>query len=199
MKHVFVETNFVIDVLRPLPTPEAEQLLSLNGSVVTLYLPWCSVTEAKRTLDRVVREDLAFIDNAGRFLGRVMQRAPRPPPAFHANVVAFIDKARVLRRERLYDVPDSVDDLAAKLSIIPPSDEVVKRTMKMFATKSLPPFDEMVLGAVLEKAAELHGRGQGPILFCNRNKNDFTPTTGNELAKAYGDVGIEYRDSFDVS
>jgi hypothetical protein len=58
------------------------------------------------------------------------------------------------------------------------------------------PFDEMVLGAVLEHAAGLHARNVSPLLFCNLNKQDFTPTAGNDLAAAYAAVGLEYRTDF---
>jgi hypothetical protein len=62
MKHVFVETNFLVELVRPFPARAAEQLVARNGADVTLYAPWVSVVEAKRTLDRVINEDLGFGD-----------------------------------------------------------------------------------------------------------------------------------------
>ena len=45
MKHVFVETNFLVYLLRPFPTPEAQALFDRNGVDVTLHVPWCSQAE----------------------------------------------------------------------------------------------------------------------------------------------------------
>lgn len=104
MKHVFVETNFFVDVLRPFPRLEAEQLLARHGADVTLYVPWCSSTEAKRTIDRIVREDLAFVDGAGRFSRRLHGQGRANAPVDLGTVRAFIELARTLRREALFDL-----------------------------------------------------------------------------------------------
>jgi len=43
MKHVFVETNFLVDLLRPFPSKDAEALFARNdGADLRLYIPWCS-------------------------------------------------------------------------------------------------------------------------------------------------------------
>src|SRR5690606_6514825 len=62
MKHVFVETNFLIELLRPFPSKDAERLFARNDGVdLRLYIPWCSQSEAWRTLkDRIIGEDLGF-------------------------------------------------------------------------------------------------------------------------------------------
>lgn len=160
MKHVFVETNLFVDVLRPFPKPEAERLLRRHGADVTLHVPWCSVTEAKRTMERIIREDLGFVDGAGKFSRRLQAQ---PPPGVQLDlrqVRAFIDAARKARRDALFDFAAQVDALAARLAIIEPSAAVVQRTLTLFPIKSLPPFDEMVLGAVLAHAEALHARGE---------------------------------------
>ena len=198
MKHVFVETNFFVDVLRPFPRLEAEQLLARHGADVTLYVPWCSITEAKRTIDRIVREDLAFVDGAGRFSRRLHGQDRAKAPVDLGTVRAFIELARTLRRETLFDFAAKVDTLAARLTVIPPSQAVVQRTLTLFPIKSLPPFDEMVLGAVLAHAAALQADGATGLFFCNLNTKDFEPTTANDLAGAYAGAGLRYLDSFAV-
>jgi hypothetical protein len=139
VKHVFVETNFVINVLRPFPMPTAERLLSRHGSDVELYLPWCSVNEAKRTLDRIIKEDLGFIDGAGKFFRRIMARYGAASPVTPAAVNAFIVLARDERRSAIFEFEVRVDALAAGLTVIPPSAAVVQRTLGLFPIKSLPP------------------------------------------------------------
>lgn len=198
MKHVFVETNFFVDVLRPFPKPEAELLLNRHGVDVTLYVPWCSIVEAKRTIERIIREDLAFADDAGRFSRQLQTQHRGNPPVDLTQVGDFIALARTMRREALFNFVGRVDGLAGQLTLIPPSHAVVQRTLEMFPIKSLPPFDEMVLGAVLAHAETLHARGETELFFCNLNTKDFEPTTGNNLTNAYAASGLRYLDSFRV-
>jgi hypothetical protein len=198
LKHVFVETNFFVDVLRPFPKPDAERLLARHGRDVTLYVPWCSINEAKRTLDAIVRSDLAFIDGAGRFMGQLNASHRGAAPVELTTVRVFINLARDKRRDALSDFEQRVDGLASRLTVIAPSPQVVQRTLSLFPVKSLPPFDEMVLGAVLEHAAGLAATGERDIFFCNLNTRDFRPSSGNDLAKAYAASGVVYLDTFVV-
>ena len=74
---VFVETNFLVDVLRPLPSPEASALLDRHvRGEVQLWLPWCCAAEASRTLTRVIDEDLGFADRMVRFAASEYQKRP---------------------------------------------------------------------------------------------------------------------------
>jgi predicted nucleic acid-binding protein len=72
MKHVFVETNFLIELLRPFPSKDAERLFACNDGVnLRLYIPWCSQSEAWRTLkDRIINEDLGFTTAMMKFAVR---------------------------------------------------------------------------------------------------------------------------------
>jgi hypothetical protein len=78
-----------------------------------LYIPWCSQSEAWRTLkDRIITEDLGFTTAMMKF---------------------------VVRRWLL----------------------------EVFKVKSLKPFDEMVLGAVLSRATELYAANERDLHFCD--------------------------------
>lgn len=198
VKHVFVETNFLIDALRPFPTKDAERLLARHGNDVNLYVPWCSVTEAKRTLDRIIREDLAFVEGSGRFLGRLQKQHQGKAPIDATAVETYLQMARDLRLNALNSLISRVDDLARRVQVISPSTAVVSRTLSVFPVKSLEPFDEMVLGAVLTRAGELHASGITELYFCNLNTSDFKPTSGNKLGTEYAAVGLQYLDSFKV-
>lgn len=71
---VYVETNFVIDLLRPFPKEGATELFDRHrSSELTLLVPWCSLKEAQRTLERVVRSDLGFDDVAGKAWTQIYQ------------------------------------------------------------------------------------------------------------------------------
>lgn len=195
---MFVETNFLIDALRPFPTNDATRLLARHGTDVTLYVPWCSITEAKRTLDRIIKEDLAFVEGSGRFLGRLQREHQGRAPIDATAVETYLQMARDLRRDALTNLISCVDALAARVQVIDPSPAVVSRTLSVFPVKSLQPFDEMVLGAVLTRASELHANGESACYFCNLNKHDFKPTTGNNLGTEYAAIGLQYLDSFRV-
>ena len=91
------------------------------------------------------------------------------------------------------------------MQVIPPSSDVVAETLRVWAVKMLPPFDEMALGTVIAKAAALHRSGEREIFFCNLNKSDFSPfdsggmaVTRPNLAAEYARCGLTYLSSFDV-
>ena len=99
----------------------------------------------------------------------------------------------------------TIDALVRDMLIIPPSPDVVAETLRIWTVKNLPPFDEMVLGAVVAKAAELHRNGEREIFFCNLNKSDFSPHDRGGMAIArpnleaeYARCGLIYLSSFDV-
>lgn len=201
MKHVFVETNFLIELLRPFPSKEAgtfavRLLNRADSGELTLHLPWCSVVEAKRTLSDKIREDLGFIDTMMQFV----------VAAFTTGTARFdkreIDKlktqAEAARKKAYSTVKQRVDEVAAKTSLVRPTEAVINRTLQIFEVKSLKPFDEMVLGAVLQKASELYADGYRDLWFCNLNKNDFKPSGLPVLDDEYKACGLRYLDSFDV-
>jgi hypothetical protein len=66
---------------------------------------------------------------------------------------------------------------------IDPSPAVVARTLKVFTVKSLKPFDEMVLGAVLSKATDLYAAGEQELYFCDLD---------GDLASKYPPLVAEY-------
>ncbi|WP_433929122.1 hypothetical protein AB3662_36495 [Sorangium cellulosum] len=82
MKHVFVETNFLVDLLRPFPVRDAETLFERVANDLILHIPWVSVSEAKRTITtKLIGEDLGFADLVGKLnvhlLKRVYSRVKR--------------------------------------------------------------------------------------------------------------------------
>ncbi|WP_437597738.1 hypothetical protein [Sorangium sp. So ce590] len=51
MKHVFVETSFLIELLRPFPSKDSEQLFARNDGVdVRLYIPSPEATTSWMTI-----------------------------------------------------------------------------------------------------------------------------------------------------
>lgn len=67
MKRVYVETNFLVDLLRPFPARAAKELHELHqDGGLRLTVPWCALKEAQRTFERVIRDDVGFEDLAGK-------------------------------------------------------------------------------------------------------------------------------------
>ncbi|HEX2872812.1 MAG TPA: hypothetical protein VHP33_16230 [Polyangiaceae bacterium] len=198
MKHVYVETNFVIDLLRPFASKGARALRARHGQDLTLHVPWCSLTEAKRTLEAIIREDLGFVDNAGRFLGQLGAAADPTNRAMQTEVRRFLQSARDARLQALFDFPDRLEALARDVDILQPSPRAAQLTVDLFRRKALKPFDEMVLGAVLADAELRRAAGEGPLYLCNLNTRDFEPTSGNDLVAEYARVGLTYVSTFDV-
>lgn len=203
MKHIFLETNFLISVTRPCPQKSAERLLQRNGQDATLYVPWCSVTEARRTLYRIIDDDLGFDQVMMKFA--VRERLSATDRATHRVLDNFAKRAREARRVAKANVNATVDRVVNALHVIPPSSDVIAETLRIWAVKMLPPFDEMVLGAVMAKAAELYRSGERELFFCNLNKSDFSPldsggmaVTRPSLEVEYAKYGLKYLSSFDV-
>jgi hypothetical protein len=117
----------------------------------------------------------------------------------------FARKVRAARYLAKAEIDARIDRIAQSLQIIPPSAAVVNETLRIWKMKELPPFDEMILGTVLAKGAELYQQGEREIYFCNLNKSDFSPydkggisITRPTLDVEYGRCGITYLSSFDV-
>jgi predicted nucleic acid-binding protein len=197
VNHVFVETNFFIDTLRPFPAPAATALLSRVGTDISLYVPWVAIAEAKRTLDRIIREDLGFTDMMERFAllefqGGQLSRTDKPV------IDQLAKRAATVRATAIKNASAAVDALAARTEIIEPTKAVITKTLSVFSVKRLKPFDEMVLGAVLTKAAVLKAAGEQDIFFCDLNTKDFDPANRPALAAEYTACGITFKPSFVV-
>ncbi len=198
MKRVFVETNFLIELLRPLPSSGAVELFSRAQKDVVLYLPWVSVPETKRTLERIVKEDLGLADRINKFRIKLLregtlQKADQKP------YERLEDLLKEHQYEALKSLNTSVDAAVTKMTIIEPSKAVIQKTMQLFPVKRLPPFDEMVLGAVLTEAANLYVAGERELFFCNANTKDFSPKESRALEAEYGKVGLSYLSDFNVA
>jgi hypothetical protein len=195
MKHVFVETNFLVDLLRPFPSKDAENLIARNGVDLRLYIPWCSHSEAWRTLkDRIIGEDLGFTRAMMAF---TVRRWTADPTLFDKPQ---IDRLRNLaeadRRTALTSLEQRLSDTVGKMHRIDPSPAVVARTLQVFKVKSLKPFDEMVLGAVLCKAAELYAANERELHFCDLDAD--LASKHPPLVQEYASCGLVVHQDFRV-
>jgi len=193
-KHVFVETNFLVDLLRPFPSRDAEALFARNGVDVCLYVPWCSQSEAYRTLPEIIRQDLGFTDAMMRFSVR---RWLSDKTLFDKRELDKVQKlAKGDRADALASLEQRLQEAVATMEIIAPSPAVVARTLRVFTVKSLKPFDEMVLGATLSMATQLHAANERDLYFCNLDRD--LASGYPALIAEYNSCGLTVREDFRV-
>lgn len=197
MKHVFVESNFVIELLRPFAGPDAAKLFARQGADVQLHIPWAAVVESKRTLGRLIAEDLGFDGTMLKF--GVIQLKNAGITKDEMKVLQKFGKMTKSAREKaLKNASSAVDAAVGKMTLIEPTKDVITKTLAMYQVKSLQPFDEMIMGAVLTRAADLAKTGATSLFFCNLNKDDFDPTNRPQLAAEYAASKVTYLPSFKV-
>jgi hypothetical protein len=198
VKHVFVETNFLIEVARPFPGPRAEALLKRGqAGAVQLHIPWCSVEEAKRTLVRIIEEDLGFTSAMMKFASRAFLADPSRFAKVEVDKLKVL--AEVAKAEAIRTKDARVDAFAANMEVILPSQAVISTTLAMFDVKSLKPFDEMAAGAILTRAGELYAAGERELFFCTLDKDDLAPSDGRPKLKAvYDGCGLRFLSTFEV-
>jgi hypothetical protein len=192
-KHVFVETNFLIDLLRPMQSQSVNDLFVRHGQDLYLYIPWCCQSEAARTLDRIIDDDFSFIKNMMTFSQKLhLPSNPQGMKPFH-DLKRWVEPQQ---RQAKKDYLNNIRETCQKISIIEPMPNVINKTLTIFQKKLLAPFDEMILGAVLAHAAYLRQLDSNAIIyFATLNKRDF----GTEsLLREYASVGIQYIEKFDI-
>lgn len=194
MTRVYVETNFLVDLLRPREMRAAEKLFARHGGDVTLAIPWCSFSEAKRVLERVIREDLAFRSAAGRFMKILRGRDAALAAQVQAPVNLFLQAASETFDEKLAAYVSELGRLAARLVVLEPSPRATEIAVDVNRRKALKPFDEMILASVLADA-EVQAAGT-PMCFCSKDTKGFAPTPSNGLTDVYHAAGLSFLPDF---
>lgn len=197
MKHVFVETNFIVELVRPFPGSSAAKLHGRANQDVALYVPWVSIVEAKRTLTEIIGADLGFDVSLTKFAAQEF-RSDRLSAADKQIVDRLVSRAKTARANALRGISANVDAAVETMDVILPTEDVIRKTLALYPIKYLKPFDEMVMGAVLVKAEELYDRGERDLMFCNLNKKDFDPTKRPALAEEYERNSMTYHSSFEI-
>jgi predicted nucleic acid-binding protein len=167
---VFVETNWVVDVVAPahLQSPQAIQLLRrAEAGEFELYLPAICLTEARETVPRRFAprsrsEDLRKFVRWARDEGRI---------PFEDAEAAFrvFEQFDGLVANELTRVAERLDELATRphLEVFPLSESMLERQVSVGAANlALKPYDLAILAAFLVKAEELQQAGHGWVGFC---------------------------------
>jgi len=210
MRHVLVETNWVVDILMPShrrPPAALSLLARARGGELMLHVPAFCFREAISTVQRKFqprtdREAVLRFIRWGRQQGRWQpaeeDKLRRVADAFEQSVRHELKREQLTQRVDEIQRSHGVEVFALNEAMISRLIDLGTHGPKMEA------LDEAVLAAVLGRAAELRSRGEAEIVFCETD-GDLLPWSkkGRDrgqpkepLSTYYRDVGIEVIDGF---
>ncbi|MBE9256720.1 hypothetical protein [Dolichospermum sp. LEGE 00246] len=183
---VFVETNWVVDIVAPahLQSPQAAQLLSLaETGEFELHLPAICLTEARETIPRrfTPRTDS---EDLRKFVKWAKKEGKLTTEDANASFRVF-DKFDGLVTNELRKVPERLRELAQHphLNVFPLSESMLERQVSIGAMDtSLKPYDMAVLAAILVRAEDLQQQGHSWVGFCELD-SDLQPWDKNGVLK----------------
>jgi hypothetical protein len=197
MRHVFVETNWVVDYCAPAHQRALSAVMLLeaaNSGNIHLHLPAPCLAEA-RSVIRIkfqpreanrLREYLKWAKASGHVETTVVDATRQVLDQFEAIVKRDLDnlegRLHGLKTER-------------GLHIFPLSNEMLERSISLTMEKlELKPFDNSILAAILVRAEELVKEGGTDLAFCELD-GDLQPwdkhgKTKPVLTRLYDDARI---------
>ncbi len=203
MKHVLVETNWVVGYVAPAhhQHPDARTLLERAlGGELRLYLPSVCITEARFTIQRrfqprteadAIRNFLVWAGREGKLSATEEATVRRAVDMFEAKV-----------RGELSELGPALEAVrnSPVIEVFPLDEEMLERAAMLGASElDLQPFDQAILAAVLVRAERLHKEGFSEVFFCESD-TDLQPwdRQGNAkqpLSRLYDDAHLwVYRD-----
>jgi hypothetical protein len=207
VKHVFVETNWVVAYAAPthLQLPAALKLAQgAEAGELRLYIPSACLTEARYPIRTKfhpempadsLRKYLAWATTEGTVNAEDCETARRVLDRYEAAVLTELDNLDV--RLRLLQNHPGVE-------VFPLRDEMLVRVVELSTQNmDLKPFDQAILAAVLVRAEALRDQGADDVSFCeldgdlqpwDRNGRSKQPLTGfydSAGLWVYGDFAME--------
>jgi hypothetical protein len=198
MRHVFVETNWVVDYAAPAhmrSSAAAELLEQASEGKLKLLLPSIYISEARSPIFKKFQvKDTA--DRVRKFL-RWAREHDVVSPDDDKVTRTVIDQMEQAVRNDLNKLDDTLSGLNKKigLEIFDLSQEMLERCTRLsFDNLGLESFDQAILAAILVRAEQLVKLGETDLTFCERD-GDLQPWNKNgepipELAKLYDAVGV---------
>jgi predicted nucleic acid-binding protein len=175
VRHVFVETNWVVDFAAPSPfrQPDALELLErARKGELQLHLPSICVAEAQSPLSRryaaratgdAVRQFLKWA-SVGKAISPSDERAVREAlDQFEGRIsserYSLADRLAALRQE-------------PNLEIFALNDAMLERAIDLSLQElNLGPFDSSILAAILARSGDLVQKGESNLAFCELDKD----------------------------
>ncbi|HLL52774.1 MAG TPA: hypothetical protein VK447_04450 [Myxococcaceae bacterium] len=180
MKHVFVETNWVVDVAAPAHhrVPAAVELLErAKRGELKLHLPAISIIEARRAIPNRF-EPRNEADAIRRFLGAGNTSIT---PEEKEVVYRLLSQYEQTVRTEFRMLEQTLQSLivAPGLEVFALSERMLKLQVELSPLNlNLHPFDQAVLAAVLGRAEELRALGESDFTFCELD-SDLQPWNKN--------------------
>ncbi len=197
MRHVFVETNWLVTVAAPArnPTPAALELLDAakNGDV-RIHIPTCCFGEAKKTIRQKFQPKEA--DKLRGYLQWAVEQKVLDEQAAESTrgvLTSFVGSVT----SKLAHLNDTLRDITTTAGIVtvPLDDAILDMSLELhFKEIDLSEFDRAVLAAVLVKGRHLRESGEADVNFCSldsgllpwQKRGEPRP----ELMGLYDDAGV---------
>lgn len=196
MKHVFVETNWVVDYCAPAhqrALPAIRLLEAAKSETIRLHLPAPCLTEARSAI-RIkfqpkeanrLREFLKWAKANGHLAAGVVK-----------NTRLVLEKFEQLVNQDLDNLEARLEGLRAEkgIHVFPLSAEMLERSISLTTEVDLKPFDNSILAAVLVRAHELLNQGDDDLAFCELDGDlqpwDKNGNTKPVLTRLYDDARL---------
>jgi len=192
VRHVFVETNWLVALAVPArnPPPAAVELLDLaKGRGIRIYIPACCISEAKKTIrlkfqpkeaDRL-RGFVQWAFEKKHLDHETAESARKMLESFQGRVASGL----AALTETLLAITS-----AAGVEVLPLDDAVLGMSLELhFKEVELSEFDRAVLATVLTKGRSLRDNGETDVSFCGLDSG-LRPSARAELKKLYDDAGV---------
>jgi hypothetical protein len=207
VRHVFVETNWLVTLAAPAsnPRPDALELRdSARDGRIRIYLPACCISEASQTIRKKFQPREAgrlrsFVEWAvenEHLDHKTAESARTMLSSFEGRVGSGLAKLKDTLR---------AITIAAGVDVLPLDDAVLDMSLDLhFKEVELSEFDRAVLATVLTKGRSLRESGETDVSFCGLD-SDLWPwekKTGRprgELKKLYDDAGVWVYSDFTLS
>lgn len=170
MRHVFVETNWVVAFAAPAhqQVPAAAKLIDeAAAGTIRLYLPALCLTEARYPL-RTKFQPRTTADALRRYLGRATREGKVDDDAAE-TVRVLLDQYEASVSAELGEIDERLGAIvqSAGVEVFALSEAMLARAVELSTINlDLKPFDQAVLAAVLVEAERLRDQGADDLVFC---------------------------------
>jgi len=207
MRHVFVETNWVVDVAAPAhhQKPAARSLLErADAGELRLHLPAVCLGEARRTIQKFKPRHEADAIRSFVGWGKVIGKIPDTDADVVLRILNMFEIKVNADLKRL-DVTLSSLRERQGIEVFALDEAMLERAIELSAGDLgyLQPFDQTILAAVLVRAEGLRAAGAIDVSFCELDA-DLQPWDKNGNTKApfkrrYDAAGLWVYGDFDLS
>lgn len=198
VRHVFVETNWLVTLAAParVPPPAAVELRnSAEDGRIRIYLPACCISEAKKTIRLkfqpkeadTLRGFVQWAFEKKHLDNRTAESAREMLESFQGHVTSEL--------AALTDTLRAITS-AAGVQVLPLGDAVLDMSFELhFEEVELSELDRAVLATVLTKGRSLRESGETDVSFCELDSKlwPWEKKTGRaraEFKKLYDDAGV---------